>query len=44
MDATFPGRFRFVNAGPGGASNVTAACLEKQGSPAKYLTVRVAKK
>jgi hypothetical protein len=35
--------FALIAAGAGGASNVTAACLEREESPAVYFTVRVAK-
>jgi hypothetical protein len=35
--------FALIAAGSGGASNVTAACLEREESPAVCFTVRVAK-
>ncbi|ERF70417.1 hypothetical protein EPUS_05236 [Endocarpon pusillum Z07020] len=35
--------FALIAAGPGGASNVTAACLEREELPTRTLTVRVAK-
>jgi len=35
--------FALIAAGSGGASNVTAACLEKDESPTRSFTVRVAK-
>jgi hypothetical protein len=35
--------FALIAAGAGGASNVTAACLEREESPAVCFTVRVAK-
>jgi hypothetical protein len=35
--------FALIAAGSGGASNVTAACLERQESPTVCFTVRVAK-
>ena len=35
--------FALIAAGAGGASNVTAACLETGGSPTRCFTIRVAK-
>jgi len=35
--------FALISAGRGGASNVTAACLEREDSTADFFTLRVAK-
>ena len=41
--SNFVDDFALIAAGSGGASNVTAACLEREESPTTCLTVRVAK-